>query len=120
MFRKKIIFKSSLFICIIVTAFFSVSFLYGLNSNFVYKIDKNHIWENCKIIRGVTNKSEIGSHIVRNRSFFGTVYIFEFVPGKISDNDFEIAARSLYSELSCLPILGCFISPTLARSCQEA
>ena len=92
------------------------SFIYGLYDPFYRNLDKDYISRNCK---SLPKNIDVPQHIVPDGNFWGTVYIFESVPGNDSKGDFEVAARSNLSELSCLPRLGCLVAPYLSERCQK-
>lgn len=59
---------------------------------------------------------DIDAHISYDGGFFQT-YIFDQILGKSSNGDFEAAYRDSFTEVSCIPFLGCLIPPSLQKGC---
>lgn len=117
---KKNFLKIAMLAVVVPIIYISVSFIFGLNGPFVRELDESYIWNKCEPIQNVVTREVIGRHIIYRRGFFGVYYLFEYSPGNMSSDDFVIAGRSLWSELSCLPFLGCIIPLSLSEKCEDS
>jgi hypothetical protein len=78
--------------------------------------DVNYIERECRAFLPEV-AGEFSAHIYSDHSISGTQYIFEEVPGEMSQGDAEVATRHILTEGFCLYTLGCAVPPTLLGPC---
>jgi hypothetical protein len=101
--------------CLVVTCFLATTHVSTISS-LALDFDVNYIERKCRaFLPEVTGK--FSEHIYSDRSIAGTQYIFEKVPGGISQEDAEIATRHILTEGFCIYYLGCAMPPTLLGPC---
>lgn len=89
---------------------------YGFTDALTRESDLRFLANKCDAIPA-QDRLNLSAHVILDRSFDGTLYIYDGspIPGGIPA--FEAAWRGPVSELFCVPKVGCLFAPVLSDQC---